>query len=495
MNAGARGATVATWWPWLALPAAATGLVSAGVVLVVAYAPADSLGSEALVNVPLAVGFSTVAAGIWSTRPHAPGITRLGVLYTVVGAASAAVLPAYGWGSSPLAGAELLAWVSAWVWALGAAPLLGLGLLLYPDGLLPGPGWWPAAALGIGGNAVLVASGAIRPGPLANHERYDNPVGFGSESGWEAAAGIGFVALMAAAVIGLVALVVKFRRAPAGDVRRSQIGGFLIAGGLVVVAASLPSGDGPGSLLLAVAAGAALPATVGVAVVRHELLDQRESVEGLRRQLGELSRSRRSIVTEREEERMRLRQELHDGLGPSLAAIGLGLRQLEQHTSGADADAVRAMADEVQNAVSEIRRICNGLRPPAITELGLTEALRAALEPLQRFGPRVDLVATDGQPPDLPPAVEVAAFRIAMEAATNAVRHSDAAHVRLELGYRNGVSLSVLDDGAGLDLDAAPGVGLNGMNARAEELGGWVRVEPGPSRGTLVRAWLPAGPS
>ena len=147
-----RGATVAAWWPWLALPAVATGLVSAGLALGLTDPEGNWIKGEAWVNVPLAIGFSTVAAGIWSTRPHPVGVRRLAVLYTVVGLGAALVLPAHGWARSDVAGAGFAAWVSNWVWSLGAAPLLGIGLLLYPDGRLPGRRWWPAAAIGLDRN-------------------------------------------------------------------------------------------------------------------------------------------------------------------------------------------------------------------------------------------------------------------------------------------------------------------------------------------------------
>ena len=125
-----RGATVAAWWPWLALPAVATGLVSAGLALNLTDPEGGWVKGEAWVNVPLAIGFSTVAAAILSTRPHPIGVRRLAVLYTLVGLGAACVLPAYGWARSDVAGAAFAAWVSSWVWSLGAAPLLGIGLLL-----------------------------------------------------------------------------------------------------------------------------------------------------------------------------------------------------------------------------------------------------------------------------------------------------------------------------------------------------------------------------
>jgi len=297
-------------------------------------------------------------------------------------------------------------------------------------------------------------------------------------------------ALIAAAVLGLAALVVKFRRVPVGDVVRNQIGGFAIAGGLVVVAAVLPPDGGAGALLLTLVAGVALPLTVGVAVVRHRLPDQRASLDELSAQMGHLSESRRSIVTDREEERARLRRDLHDGVGPSLAAIALGLRRLEQRSAGAG-DEIRVLGDEVQRAVAGGRIACEGLGPAALNELGLDAALRAALEPLQRFGPDIQVSIDDV--PRMAPAAEVATYRIVMEAATNAVRHSGAERVEVTLGYDDGVHLSISDDGIGLSERSTNGVGLGAMSERAEELGGWVSVGRGADAGTVVRGWLPGG--
>ncbi len=484
------GATVAAWWPSLALPAVATGLVSAGLALGIADPDGNWIKGEAWINVPLAIGFSSLAAVIWSTRPHPIGVRRLAVLFTVVGLGAACVLPAYGWARSDLAGAVVAAWVSSWVWSLGAAPLLGIGLLLYPDGHLPDRRWWPAATTGLAGIATLTASAALTPGRLDNHPEFSNPVGLGSREIWGSAATVGFALVMLGATLGVAALVIKFRRAPAdGDVR-GQIGGFSLAGALVVVAASLPETDDMSTALLGFAAVSALCVTVGAAVVRHRLFAQRAEVEGLNRRVKDLSTARRHIVNEREEERVRLRRELHDGLGPSLAAIGLGLRQLELHTGGREGDVVHELADEVQRAVSEVRRICDGLRPAALNELGLAAALAESIEPLQRFGPQISL--TVEELPKLAPAVEVSVFRIVMEAVTNAVRHADAQQVEVGVRYENGIVVHVDDNGRGLAVDRVPGVGLLGMSDRADEVGGRLTVASGVSGGTAVRAWLPA---
>jgi signal transduction histidine kinase len=481
-----RGATVAAWWPWLALPAVATGLVSAGLAFGFTDPEGNWIHGEAWINIPLAIGFSTVAAGIWSTRPHPVGVRRLGVLYTVIGIGAALVLPTFGWARTDLAGAAFAAWVSNWVWSLGAAPFLGLGLLLYPEGRLPSRGWWPAVAIALTGMTMLTASGALKPGQLEDHPEFANHVGLGSRTFWEATGGIGFAVVMMSAALGVAALVVKYRRAPSGGDVRGQIRGFALAGILIVVIAPLP-GTGLANILIAVAVVTALPITVGAAVVRHSLLDQSAEVEGLNRRVKDLTISRRHIVNEREEERVRLRRDLHDGLGPSLAAIGLGLRQLEQRGGGGEG--VRELADEVQRAVSEVRRICDGLRPAALNELGLAGAITESIEPLRLFGPRITLTVDDL--PQLTPAVEVAAFRIVMEAVTNAVRHAEAEHVQVDLGYEDGLAVHVSDDGHGLAEDRVLGVGLRGMSDRADEVGGRLTVSAsGP--GTAVHAWLPA---
>lgn len=289
------------------LPAAACALVAVGLTLGLTSSQGDYIKGEAWVNVPLALGFTTVAAGMWSTRPLPVGLRRLAVLYTVVGLGSSLVLPAYAWAREGLPATELVAWLSSWVWAFGAAPLLGLGLVLYPDGRLPGPRWVLAPILGVVATLGLASAVALTPGPLGDHPSVTNPVGIGREGLWSAVGSVSFLLLLVSAVLGLASLAVKYRRASPDSDLPGQVRGFAIAGLLVVVAASLPSGNGPAQSLLALTAGSALPLTVGVAVLRHRLLDQRADVEGLHRRLDSLSASRRRLVGEREEERVRLR--------------------------------------------------------------------------------------------------------------------------------------------------------------------------------------------
>jgi len=207
----------------------------------------------------------------------------------------------------------------------------------------------------------------------------------------------------------------------------------------------------------------------------------------------DLRRSRERLVMAREEERRRLRRDLHDGLGPTLAALTMRA-EAAQEVAGEPAKALLArVVDDAEAAVGDVRRLVDGLRPPALDTLGLAGSLRAHVDGLPAGGPRVTVAAP--QPlPALPAATEVAAYRIAVEAVTNVRRHADAATATVALHVVDGrLVVSVTDDGAGFappPTDSA-GVGLASMRERAEEVGGSVTVETGPG-GTRVRASLPA---
>jgi signal transduction histidine kinase len=192
----------------------------------------------------------------------------------------------------------------------------------------------------------------------------------------------------------------------------------------------------------------------------------------------ELQRSRQRLVAGREEERRRLRRDLHDGLGPQLAAQTLkaGSARALYALRPEEADALLAdLEADAAHALADLRRVVEDLRPPALDELGLVGALRAAVA---RFGagpPSIDVVATEL--PALPAAVEVAAFRITEEAVTNAVRHSGAQHCTVRLFPGDGVlTVEVCDDGVGIVPGQTEGVGLGSMRERAAELGGRCEV-------------------
>jgi signal transduction histidine kinase len=204
----------------------------------------------------------------------------------------------------------------------------------------------------------------------------------------------------------------------------------------------------------------------------------------------DLVRSREQLVVAREEERRRVRRDLHDGLGPSLAGIALGIdaarRSLRDDPEQADRELVE-LRTAAQQSVVEIRRIAHDLRSPALDQLGLLGALRAQVE---RFGGRLE--APDALP-ILSAAVETAAYRIALEALANAHRHADAAECRVRLSIGDGLRVEIEDDGIGFGEGLEPGVGLSSIRARADELGGSLLVERLVPRGTRILAILPLG--
>ncbi len=218
---------------------------------------------------------------------------------------------------------------------------------------------------------------------------------------------------------------------------------------------------------------------------------------------ADLQRSRERLVTAREEERRRLRRDLHDGLAPTLAALNLQAGSIRTLV-GVDPRAAEAQIDgwraEMRGAIADIRRLAYELRPPVLDELGLVAAVH---ELAARLGPpgndgrlRVAVQAPEHLAP-LPAAVEVAAYRIIQEALTNVARHARArtCQVRLRVAEEppEALDLEIADDGVGL---AAPpggraGVGLLSMRERAAELGGACVVESAPLGGARVRVWLP----
>jgi signal transduction histidine kinase len=146
---------------------------------------------------------------------------------------------------------------------------------------------------------------------------------------------------------------------------------------------------------------------------------------------------------------------------------------------------------QVRSTIAEIRRLVYALRPPVLDEFGLLSAIQEqATNYDQPNGLRVAIEAPEQLPP-LPAAVEVAAYRIVMEALTNVVRHGQAEHCLIRLRLADDLNLEVVDDGRGLPADYQTGVGLTSMRERATELGGEFRVEPITPHGTRVSVRLP----
>jgi signal transduction histidine kinase len=208
----------------------------------------------------------------------------------------------------------------------------------------------------------------------------------------------------------------------------------------------------------------------------------------------DLQRARERLVLAREEERRRLRRDLHDGLGPALAGYLLRLDVLAARVRDdpAASSYVDEMRTELRGTVDEIRRVVEGLRPPALDELGLVGALEQVGSRISRTcRMRTDVVATEL--PVLPAGVEVAAFRIVSEAITNAVKHAAASRCTVMLAAEDGwLRIDVRDDGCGLPADAVVrGDGMHTMRERAEELRGRLVVHAAEGGGTVVEARLP----
>ncbi len=208
---------------------------------------------------------------------------------------------------------------------------------------------------------------------------------------------------------------------------------------------------------------------------------------------AELQHSRERLVTAREEERRRLRRDLHDGLGPALASLTLKVdaaRDELDYDLGSAAAMLDALKHDIQEAVSDIRRLVYGLRPPALDDLGLAASLRLLAERRQS----AELAVACDLPerlPALPAAVEVALYRITAEALTNVVRYAGARTCRVRLAVGSQLELEISDDGRGAGPDAAAGVGWLSMRERAAELGGTCTIASLSGQGTTIKVRLP----
>ncbi|MFI9840823.1 GAF domain-containing sensor histidine kinase [Nonomuraea sp. NPDC051941] len=206
----------------------------------------------------------------------------------------------------------------------------------------------------------------------------------------------------------------------------------------------------------------------------------------------DLVRSRAEVVASREDERRRLRRDLHDGLGPTLAAIRIkaGLAARDVPAGSAARPLLDEISAEAAASLTDVRRLVEALRPPALDELGVVGAIRARAAALSGA---MSIEVVGAEPlPALPAAVETAAYRIAVEAITNAVRHSEATHCTATVTPSDGgVEVTVRDNGRGLDPDRTAGVGIRSMRERAAEVGGAWSMRSPPGGGTHIRAFLP----
>ena len=219
-------------------------------------------------------------------------------------------------------------------------------------------------------------------------------------------------------------------------------------------------------------------------------------VDGARVCARRRARARRRTVAVALAERDRLRRDLHDGLGPSLTGMSLGLEAVHDllpPDNPSAEDVVVRLREEMRSTIGELRPILAGLQPGVLEERGLAEALRHRARTAAHAGGLAVAVTMPESLPPLAGELEVAAYRIADEALTNIVRHAQAQHATLTVTIADSVRLEICDDGRGPPSMPTNGVGLSSMGRRTEELGGQFLLEASRTGGTRVVATLPRG--
>jgi len=237
------------------------------------------------------------------------------------------------------------------------------------------------------------------------------------------------------------------------------------------------------------------------------------AIEGIARDISQhvIARERLRELTTRlthaqEEERRRIARELHDEIGQALTIVKMRLRMVENALAaqdGAALEKIEALRGVVDEALASVRSLSHELRPPLLDELGWEAAISWLCDSVsQRTGLPVAYTHEGEEIGRLPPQVELAAYRVVQEALTNIVRHAKASHASVtSRRIEGGLQLTVEDDGAGFDPDALrradqprSGLGLLGMEERAEAVGGHIRIDSAPGRGTRIEITLPAAP-
>jgi two-component system NarL family sensor kinase len=208
---------------------------------------------------------------------------------------------------------------------------------------------------------------------------------------------------------------------------------------------------------------------------------------------ADLRLSRQKLVTAREEERRRLRRDLHDGLGPTLASLTLKLdaaRSLLRTDPEKAEKYLNDLKQQTQATIKDVRTLVYELRPPALDELGVIGAIHHFIDNQTSSEPQITFQASSRIPP-LPAALEVAVYRIALEGITNVLKHAGASSAILNIRMESDqLLIEIIDDGKGLSGDLTTGVGMTSMRERAEELGGTFEMIR-RSQGALIRACLP----
>jgi len=233
-----------------------------------------------------------------------------------------------------------------------------------------------------------------------------------------------------------------------------------------------------------------------IAELQQERLLESQQKETLR---GELFRR---VVAAQESERQRIARDLHDETGQALTAIGMGLRGLSGKLNSRSKDALETL-HKLENlsadSLKELERLISDLRPSHLDDLGLSATVRWCTNRIQEDSSIAIRVDISGDEHGLDDAKKIAIFRIIQESLNNIVKHAQASHVNIHLGYEEkNIRINVRDNGSGFDLDQLnlersrrPSLGLAGMEERAALLGGSVSIQSRPGYGTEVEALIP----
>jgi two-component system sensor histidine kinase UhpB len=210
----------------------------------------------------------------------------------------------------------------------------------------------------------------------------------------------------------------------------------------------------------------------------NEMLDRVES---------ERRNSARAALAAQEAERLRVARELHDEVGQTLTAVALRAKHAAGQAPG-ESEVLIDIAETIEGSLDDVRAIARELRPEALDDLGLVNALIALCSRASRPGPPLVRREFDARLPQLSPDVELVIYRMAQEALTNALRHAQAAEVTVSLRHQDAnVVLEVTDDGRGLGEGLDEGSGIAGMRERSMLIGADLQIKSAPGEGVSVK--------
>lgn len=207
----------------------------------------------------------------------------------------------------------------------------------------------------------------------------------------------------------------------------------------------------------------------------------------------DLMKSRENLVMAREEERKRIRRDLHDGLGPQLASLGMNIeaaRNLYKINHNAGEELLITTHTQLKDAINDIRQLVYDLRPPILDELGLTFAINELIRQYSHSEIHFKVF----MPPNvstLPAAIEIATYRIIQESISNVIRHSNATECIIKITMNNYLTIEITDNGKGISTISKKGIGMASMRERTEELNGTFHVISTSKQGVSIQAIFP----